>query len=156
MLQYRENYLYSPENALSLQDELAELVSCLHFKDVTADVIQLYEAIRKRIYREIIVEDLAATLIIKDLYELRLKNYKAANIISYFICNNDLSYREIASYFGCSKQNVYQTLKIYAKQFNWLANLMTIKGLQDKRNENNRSKRFEGKPRKTIQTALFE
>lgn len=59
------------------------------------------------------------------------------------VCNNDLSYKDIADWFGFSKQYIHQTIQHYAAQYNWLHNLMIIKGLQDAKNENNRSITFE-------------
>lgn len=136
MLEYKQNINYMQALACNLDDELAELN---HLCRMGVDDYQLYRKIRSYIFREIKLHELAATVILQDLTEIKNKNQKVAEVITFFIINNTCSYQDIAEAFGCSKQNIYQLLKRYAENYPWLKNLMEIKGLQDSRNENNRS-----------------
>lgn len=76
---------------------------------------------------------------LNDLHQLRKIKPKTADVIEFYIANNTSSYKEIASEFGCSKQNIHLLIKTYAKVFPWLENLLKIKGDEDAKNENNRT-----------------
>lgn len=118
---------------------------------------QLYQQIRAYIYKEIKIKELAVTLILDDLRKIRYYNIKAANIIQFYVINNDYSYLDIADYFGCSKQYIHQVMQKYSEQYIWLKNLMRIKGDQDSKNQNNRSIKFQNnrKKKNTIQLCLW-
>ena len=152
MLEYRENinYMQSQGNSIDAQiEQLHQLCS----KGITD--YELYQHIRGYIYTEIKIKQLAVTLILNDLRQIRLYNYKAANIIEFYVINNDYSYADIADWFGCSKQYIHQVMTKYSQEYIWLYNLMRIKGDEDCKNENNRSIRF-NQPRKTIQLSLWQ
>ena len=142
MLEYRENIGYSVSEAYSIDDELTELKELCQ-KGI--DDFELYSQIREYIFREIKIKELAVTKILQDLMEIKKRSAKGAEIIQYFICYNDRSYSEVAADLGCSKQLIHQTVKYYADNFLWLKNLIAIKGMEDSKNENNRSIFFTGK-----------
>lgn len=126
--EYRTEYTNIDEQLLQLAQELRQGVHD----------VELYDSIRKKIYKDIKINELAVTIVLTDLMQIRQFNPRAFNIIIYYIVNNMLSYRHIAKKFRCSRQNVYQVLKRMANKYRWLKNLMQIKGEQDKRNDNNR------------------
>lgn len=155
-MQYKDELKYM-DRQQTIEEELEDLRNALKFKNATQDVIDLYTSIKKKILREVVISELAITIILQDLINIRKANVKAQEIITYFILHSDYSYQDIASYFACSRQNVYQLLKQYADKYSWLNNLMLIKGLEDKRNENNRSIMFDknSKKKKIEQPYLF-
>lgn len=142
MLEYRQNIRYSCSDNYNIDAELEELKQ-LCKKGI--DDYQLYNNIRQYIYKEIKIKELAVTIVLTDLLQIRQKSDKAANIIEYFIAKNHLSYSEVAKKFNCSKQYIHQTLQRFAKDYYWLNNLFIVKGLEDSKNENNRTKFFSGK-----------
>lgn len=137
MLQYRDNIEYLAEQRDTFFDDLEQLRQCI--KHNSQQVIDLYEMIRKQVYKTIKIEQLAVTIILNDLHQLRKRRPQTADIIEYFIANNTSSYQEIANQFGCTKQNVHLIIKNYAKHYRWLNNLMQIKGQADAKNGNNRT-----------------
>lgn len=142
MLQYRQNINYAVSDGYNIDQELAELKTlCKN----NIDDYQLYQQIRSYVYRQIKIKELAVTKILNDLFEIRKKSDKDANIIEYFIANNNMSYSQVAFEFNCSKQYIHQTLKKYCKDYYWLNNLFIVKGMEDSKNENNRTKFFSGK-----------
>lgn len=141
MLQYIDNVNYSSSNSYSIDCELAEL-NTLCKRSITD--YELYQQIRAYIYREIKIKELAITKVLKDLAEIRKKSVKASLIIQAFICHNDRSYSQIASEFNCSKQSIHQTIQKYSADYIWLQNLIKIKGAEDSKNENNRTRFFSG------------
>lgn len=155
MLEYRQNIKYTQAISPSLDDELKQLNELC--KNGVQDY-ELYQKIRTYIFREIKIEQLAVTLILNDLKHIREYKPLHCQIIEYFIINNTASYKEIAEYFGCSKQAVHQLLTKYSKQFTWLENLLTIKGNEDAKNENNRTVFFQTKKKQKpiIQLSLIE
>lgn len=136
MLEYRDNINYMTSQATSIDDELMQLQELC--KKGISDY-ELYQQIRNYIYHQIKINELAVTIIVDDLQELREKNPKIADIISYVIIHNTDSYQQIAEQFGCSKQYIYQLIQKYANDYVWLDNLLIIKGIEDSKNQNNRS-----------------
>lgn len=136
MLQYRDSYDYGLPKPYSIDEQLEQLRQLLM---AGGDDFQLYQQIRKYCFREIKITELAATIILKDLELIRSKSEKAANVITFFICNSDASYKEIGEVFGVSKQGVYDMLVRWSKEYRWLANLIIIKGNQLAKNQNNRT-----------------
>ena len=144
MLQYRENINYYNSAGYDIDAELAELRALL--LDGVSDY-QLYEAIRGFVFREIKIKQLAITVIIKDLEEIREKSPSAYRAIILLLQDSTQSYLSIARKIGYCKQGAYQLFQRYAKNYRWLSNLMKIKSLEDSKNENNRTKFF-GKRKK--------
>ena len=68
MLEYRENINYSRDDEYNIDQELDQLIELL--KDGIKDY-DIYDAIRQFIYREIKIKELAVTIILSDLHELR-------------------------------------------------------------------------------------
>lgn len=158
MLQYRENISYYSSQGYNLEQQLAELRQLLHYED-EEEIQIIYQQIRKFIYREIKINELAVTRILNDLHQIRKSNRQIADVLEYFIANNTMSYKQIGEEFGCSKQNIDQIIKHYANQFIWLKNLVACKGAQDSKNENNRQIFFirNGEKKKhTRQLSLWE
>lgn len=91
--------------------------------------------IREKIYKEIKIEQLACTRILRDILEIEKQSIKAKDIIVYFVVNNTDSYKQIGEHFNTSKQNIHQTLQRYAKDYMWLNNLVKIKGMEDAKNK---------------------
>ena len=143
MLEYKENLEYFAEQRNTFFDDLEQLRRCIKYH--SQQVIDLYEMIRKQVYKQIKIEQLAVTIILNDLYQLRKKRPQTADVIEYFIANNTSSYQDIANQFGCTKQNVHLIIKNYAKHYRWLNNLMQIKGESDAKNGNNRTVFYKGK-----------
>lgn len=141
MLEYRQNINYSISNSYNIDQELAEL-NTLCKRSITD--YELYQQIRAYIYKEIKIKELAITKILNDLAEIRKKSVKASLIIQAFICHNDKSYSEVAAQFNCSKQAIHQTVQKYSEDYVWLQNLIKIKGAEDAKNENNRTRFFTG------------
>lgn len=141
MLEYRQNINYSISNSCNIDQELAQL-NTLCKRNISD--YQLYQQIRSYIYKEIKIKELAITKILNDLSEIRKKSVKASLIIEAFICHNDKSYSQIASEFNCSKQSIHQTIQKYSVDYIWLSNLIKIKGAEDSKNENNRTRFFTG------------
>lgn len=156
MLQYRENINYMRQSQFNIDAELDQLKQlCKN----GIDDYQLYKQIRNYIYKEIKIKQLAVTLILNDLRQIRAYKPLHASIIEYFIIHNHLSYKDIADFFGVSKQAINQLMQKYAEQFTWMDNLVKIKGLEDAKNENNRSIFFERKTKKeaeTIQLSIIQ
>ena len=157
MLEYRQNINYYSSQGYNINEQLEQLATLLKYKD-SADVEQLYDKIRSYVYRQIKIEQLAVTRILNDLLQIRKKNDKIANIIEYFVANNNLSYSEVAQQFGCSKQYIHQTLAKYCKDYYWLNNLYLVKGAEDSKNQNNRTKFFSGNRKVDLfeQLEMFE
>ena len=157
MLEYRQNINYYSSQGYNINEQLEQLATLLKYKD-SADVEQLYDKIRSYVYRQIKIEQLAVTRVLNDLLQIRKKNDKIANIIEYFVANNNLSYSEVAQQFGCSKQYIHQTLSKYCKDYYWLNNLYLVKGAEDSKNENNRTKFFSGNKKVDLfeQMEMFE
>lgn len=153
MLQYRENVNYMVSDNNSIDDQLKQL-NQLCSKGISD--YQLYEAIRNYIYKEIKIKQLAVTLILDDLMKIRQYNPTGANIISFFITHNDFSYKDVADWFGCSKQYIHQLMQKYSQQYIWLDNLIKIKGAEDSKNENNRSIFFNQNNKKKKQQKLIQ
>lgn len=141
MLQYRDNINYAVSAEYNIDNELSQLNTLC--KRGISDY-QLYQQIRAYIYRDIKIKELAITKVLKDLIEIRKKSKRAADIIEYFICYNAWSYSEVARQFGTSKQLIHQTIQKYSADYEWLNNLIKIKGSEDSKNENNRTKFFSG------------
>ena len=155
MLEYRQNINYCVSAEQNIDQQLAQLNTlCKH----GISDYQLYQQIRRYIYRQIKIKQLAVTRILNDLLQIRKKNDKIANIIEYFVANNNLSYSEVAQQFGCSKQYIHQTLAKYCKDYYWLNNLYLVKGAEDSKNQNNRTKFFSGNKKVDLfeQMEMFE
>lgn len=141
-LEYRQNIRYMVSDSVNLDQQLRQLSElCRH----GIDDYELYQKIRSYIFRQIKIKQLAVTKILDDLQQIRKSSSKSADIITQFICHNDKSYSEVAAEFNCSKQLIHQTVKKYSKEYKWLENLIAVKGMEDSKNENNRTIFFSGK-----------
>ena len=140
MLQYRENINYSRDDDYNIDQELDQLIELL--KDGIKDY-DIYDAIRQFIYRQIKIKELAVTIILSDLHELRKTRPRTADLIEYFISHNNQSYADIGREFNCSKQNVHNIITHQAENFIWLDNLVKIKGEEDSKNDNKQKSKKE-------------
>ena len=136
MLRYIDNYKYSSADETTLDQQLSELKTLIENK---ADCYQLYSAIRQNIYTEIKIEELAITRILNDIIEIRQQSEIGFIVILAFTANPMLSYKQLATQFGITKQRVYTIVSAYAKKYKWIDNLLKIKGSEDAKNENNRT-----------------
>lgn len=156
MLEYRQNINYMQQDNYSIDQQIEQLHE-LCSKGISD--YQLYQQIRSYIYKQIKIKELAITIILNDIRSIREYNHNAANIIEFFIIHNDYSYKDIADQFGCSKQYIHQVMQKYSQQYIWLDNLIRIKGIEDSKNQNNRSIFFNNNSRskrdKTIQLSLI-
>lgn len=137
MLQYRDGYNYGQcGTSYCIDDQLEQLRSLLldGYNDYA-----LYQRIRSYCFKEIKVNELAVTVILTDLETIRKKSVRASEVITFFICNSELSYKQIGQVFGVTKQGIYDMLTRWAKEYRWLANLLIMKGNQFCKNENNRT-----------------
>lgn len=141
MLQFLDNVNYMLPQQDRLEYDLEQLRYSINSN--SEQVKELYALIRNQIYRQIKIEQLAVTIVLNDLHELRKVKPKTADLIEYYVANNTASYRQIAEQFGCTKQNVHMIIKNYSKNYPWLYNLMKIKGQMDSKNENNRTLFFD-------------
>ena len=146
MLEYRENINYYSSTGYDIDAELAELRALL--LDGVKDY-ELYDAIRGFIFREIKIKELAITIIIKDLEQIRQKSASAYKAIVLLLIDSTQSYLSIARQIGYCKQGAYQLFSRYRKNYVWLDNLMKIKSLEDSKNENNRTIFFNKKDGKS-------
>ena len=136
MLKYLDNYKYSSADSSTIDtqiDELKELIA------KGGDAYDIYKSIRQYIYKQIKIEQLAITKILNDLIQIRQQSQPGFIVVMAFTANPLLSYKQLAQQFGVSKQRIYAIIAEQAKKYVWIDNLLKIKGLQDSKNENNRS-----------------
>lgn len=126
---YIEGYKYSTADKQKIDEELRQLQNDI--KNNGKDTYQMYQQIRHYIYKQIKIEELAVTKILNDLLEIKLENDKAFVIIAFFVANPMLSYSQIATEYGLTKQRIHQIVNQYADRFTWLKNLIAIKGEED-------------------------
>lgn len=125
---YIDNYKYSTTDREQIDSELEELYTQIkHGKDT----YQMYSQIRNYIYKEIKIEELAITKVLNDLLEIKSISDKDFVIITFFVANPMLSYSDIASEYGLTKQRIHQIVNEYATKYTWLNNLIKIKGAED-------------------------
>ena len=78
MLEYRENINYYRDDDYNIDAELDELIQLLH--DGIKDY-EIYDQIRQYVYKDIKIKELAVTVILSDLHELRKTKPKTANLL---------------------------------------------------------------------------
>ena len=137
MLEYRQNINYFQSQANSIEEQIQEFAQLLQ---AGVQDIDLYMNIRDQIYKEIKIQQLACTRILRDILQIEKISCRAKDVIVYFIVHSTDSYKDIAEYFGCTKQNIQQIIKKYSKEYIWLDNLRKIKGIQDAKNKKEKSK----------------
>ena len=137
MLQYIQNVNYIEDNQQKNIDSEIESLKKLILNGGTD--YDIYLSIRQKIYREIKIDELAVTRILRDLQIIRKNKKPDADLVEYFILNSLDSYADIAEQFGVSRQAIYQRLKNLAEKFYWIQNLMEIKGFADAKNRKGRS-----------------
>lgn len=135
-----QNFDYAQQPRFNIDFELAELRQCLNYGNQGEEIEDLYRAIRRFIYRSIKFDELAATVILRDLSLLRMNAPRIADVVQFFLAHNHLSYRQIGIHFGLTKQAIHAIIKKQAEQITWLKTLMQIKGEEDARNQQLRTK----------------
>lgn len=126
---YIEGYKYSTSDRQKIDEELQQLHH--QIKNNGKGIYQMYQQIRSYIYKQIKIDQLAVTKILNDLLQIKMQNDKAFVIITFFVANPMLSYSQIATEYGLTKQRIHQIVNQYADRFRWLKNLITIKGEED-------------------------
>lgn len=144
MLQYIQNVNYVEDNQQQNIDSEIESLKKLILNGGTD--YDIYLSIRQKIYREIKIEELAVTRILKDLQIIRKNKKPDADLVEYFILHSLDSYADIAEQFGVTRQAIYQRLKNLSEKFYWIENLMEIKGFADAKNRKGRSEGGVGSP----------
>lgn len=140
-MQYIDNYNYMKQQEDNIEDQFEQLVELIkHNQNI--DSYQIYKQIRQNIYKQIKINQLAITKILNDLIQIKLHNDKKFDIISTFVANPLLSFQQLSSIFGYTRQRLYQIIAEEAENYIWLKNLLIIKGNEDKKNQNNRSKKI--------------
>ena len=137
MLQYRQNINYFESQANSIEEQIQEFAQLLQ---AGVQDLDLYMNIRDQIYKEIKIQQLACTRVLRDILQIEKVSGRAKDVIVYFIVHNTDSYRDIAKHFNCTKQNIQQIIKKYSSEYVWLDNLRKIKGLQDAKNKKEKNK----------------
>lgn len=139
-VKYKEEINYNnyavDNNNTSIDEEIQELVECLKScksGSIDEETEEIYQAIRKTVIQEIKINELAVTLVLRDLQEIRKKNPVRANMITTFVINSDLSYAELGKMYGVSKQYFHGVVWWASKRFFWVKNLMQIKGEETER-----------------------
>lgn len=123
------NYAVAENKTSNIDEEIQELVECLKScKNIDEETEEIYQAIRKIVMQEIKINELAVTIVLRDLQEIRKKNNVRANMITTWIICNDRSYEELGKMYGVSKQYFHGVIWWGAKKYQWIQNLMQIKG----------------------------
>lgn len=125
---YIDNYKYSIADKEQIDTELEKLHTQIKNGK---DTYQMYNHIRNYIYKQIKIDELAITKVLNDLLQIKSISDKDFVIITFFVANPMLSYNDIASEYGLTKQRIHQIVNEYADRFIWLKNLIAIKGEQD-------------------------
>lgn len=125
---YIDNYKYSTTDKEQIDSELEQLHNQIKNGK---DTYQMYSHIRNYIYKQIKIDELAITKVLNDLLEIKSISDKDFVIITFFVANPMLSYSDIASEYGLTKQRIHQIVNEYATKYIWLNNLIHIKGAQD-------------------------
>ena len=125
---YIDNYKYSTTDKEQIDSELEQLHTQIKNGK---DAYQMYNHIRNYIYKQIKIEELAITKVLNDLLQIKSISDKDFVIITFFVANPMLSYSDIASEYGLTKQRIHQIVNEYATTYTWLNNLIKIKGSED-------------------------
>ena len=137
--EYRENINYSDysddldKNVYSLDTELNTLSELLKNPlAVKSDqTYQLYSEIRKFCLKDLKTQ-MMFSKIIADLFEIsKTTSIKKFQILMYFVSHSTDSYKTIGDIFGCSKVYIRTVVIQLSKNYNWIKNLIAIKGLED-------------------------
>lgn len=111
-----------------MQDELEELAA------VTGhEIEELYQAVRDDVMQEIAFQEMAVTVIMRDLIEIRRRSPRHADIIEYAVASPFCSYEELAHIGGVSKQAIFSQMRKYARSYPWIAGLIRIRSIQNTR-----------------------
>lgn len=111
-----------------MQDELEELAAMTGH-----EIEELYQAVRAEVMQEIAFQEMAVTVIMRDLIEIRRRSPRHADIIEYAVASPFCSYEELAQKGGVSKQAIFSQMRKYARSYPWIAGLVRIRSIQNTR-----------------------
>lgn len=111
-----------------MQDELEELAAMTGH-----EIEELYQAVRAEVMQEIAFQEMAVTVIMRDLIEIRRRSPRHADIIEYAVASPFCSYEELAHIGGVSKQAIYSTLDRMGNRYSWIMGLASIKAQVNRR-----------------------
>lgn len=94
---------------------------------------ELYREMRRGVMDEIAFREMAVTVIVRDLIEIRHQSPCHADIIEYAVASPFCSYEELARVGGVSKQAVFSQMRKYARSYPWVAGLIRIRTIQNTR-----------------------
>ena len=106
-------------------EELARLLG--------AEEEELYREMRRGVMDEIAFREMAVTVIMRDLIEIRHQSPNHADIIEYAVASPFCSYEELARIGGVSKQAIFSQMRKYARSYPWIAGLIQIRSIQNTR-----------------------
>nr|DAK83991.1 MAG TPA: MarR family [Caudoviricetes sp.] len=106
-------------------EELAKLLG--------AEEEELYQEMRRGVMDEIAFREMAVTVIMRDLIEIRHQSPRHADIIEYAVASPFCSYEELARIGGVSKQAIFSQMRKYARSYPWIAGLIQIRTIQNTR-----------------------
>lgn len=94
---------------------------------------ELYREMRRGVMDEIAFREMAVTVIMRDLIEIRHQSPNHADIIEYAVASPFCSYEELARIGGVSKQAIFSQMRKYARSYPWIAGLIQIRSIQNTR-----------------------
>ena len=106
-------------------EELAQLLG--------AEEEAIYQEMRRKVMHEIAFQEMAVTVIMRDLIEIRHRSPRHADIIEYAVASPFCSYEELAQIGGVSKQAIFYQMRKYARSYPWIAGLIRIRSIQNTR-----------------------
>lgn len=93
----------------------------------------IYQEMRQKVMQEIAFQEMAVTVIMRDLIEIRRRSPRHADIIEYAVASPFCSYEELAHIGGVSKQAIFSQMRKYARSYPWIAGLIRIRSIQNTR-----------------------
>jgi hypothetical protein len=106
-------------------EELAQLLG--------AEEEAIYQEMRRKVMHEIASQEMAVTVIMRDLIEIRRRSPRHADIIEYAVASPFCSYEELARIGEVSKQAIFSQMRKYARSYPWIAGLIRIRSIQNTR-----------------------
>lgn len=94
---------------------------------------ELYREMRRGVMDEIAFREMAVTVIMRDLIEIRQQSPHHADVIEYAVASPFCSYEELARVGGVSKQAIFSQMRKYARSYPWIAGLIQIRTIQNTR-----------------------
>ena len=122
-LRYIDNVDYSGEKPEGI-DGLAEEMKRVSGTD--AEAYDIYTALRKAIYDEIVLDDLAITRIAPDLIAITAAAPRKALLVMHLLASPYASYSELGKRMGYSKQRAAIILHSLAQSYEWLGRLLAL------------------------------